>query len=212
MTAILISNTTFIFRVLTTVLISVLAAGWGGALHAKKIYVSQCGIVYLNSGETIVADDTLNLRLPKKKEKPAIIARPYTAENRIVRRLEPAAIDSIVAWSRTAPERTHTFVYLDGRGWCHQAERADGVAVLLYASKGYRCSGNGGLWFYGKGDMILVKEGVAYSFGQPHKKFDKKKRARLEALFSGDSARLEYIRRAEGRCDKVLRGLCSISD
>ncbi len=176
-------------------------------LDAKKIYPALCGCVYLHSGDTIMADGELHVGMPKKKQKLRIIENAYTARNKIQQQLDPETIDSLVLWSRTAPERPHTFIYAKGYGWCHLAEQCSRFAVLCYATKGFKCSGNGGLWYYGKGEMLILKDGVIHRLGQPHKKIDKKMRARLENIFADDPRLLEYIRTADGRCDKVLRSL-----
>lgn len=175
--------------------------------HAKKIYPAWCGCVYLHSGDTIMADSELHVGMPKNKQKLKIIKNAYTARNEIQQQVEPETVDSVTIWSRTAPERPHTFIYVKGLGWCHLAERSPRLSVLCYASKGYSCGGNGGLWFYGKGEMLLLKDGVIHRFGQPHKKVDKKMRARLESILGDDPQCMEYIRNAKGRRDKFLRSL-----
>ena len=194
-------------RTISLLLLFLFAAGTGGLLHAMKIYNSNCGMVYLCSGDSIVADGDLNVVIPKKKEKLKIIEHPYSAENKILQQQEPSTIDSLVVWSRTAPGRRHTFVYINNTGWCHLAEQGSESSVLCYGSKGYSCSGNGGLWFRGKGEMLLLKDGVVHRFGKPDKKVNAKMRRRLEVLFSDNTAVQEYIRSARGRCDKVLRAI-----
>ena len=174
---------------------------------AKKIYPALYGRVYLNSGDSIIADGNLCVGLQKKKKELRIISDAYTGNNRIIRTIEPETVDSLIVWSKTAPDHPHKFRFIKEYGWCFEAEHSPYISVCCYAPKGYRCGGNGGLWMYGKCKMLVIKDGKIYEFGQPDKKVDKKMLTQLESLVADDPALSIYISKAKGRRDKILRSL-----
>ncbi|MDE5687326.1 MAG: hypothetical protein K2I18_01710 [Paramuribaculum sp.] len=55
--------------------------------------------------------------------------------------------------------------------------------------------------------MIVVKDGKTYNFGKSDKKVDGNMRRRLESLVADDADLTAYIRKARGRCDKIVRSL-----
>lgn len=194
-------------RLIGIIVIGCLALTIGQSAQAKKIYPAVYGRIYLSSGDSIVAGDTLHVIMPKKHKKLEIIDNAYTTNNSIQSRIDPETIDSVVIWSSTAPERTHTFRYIRKLGWCFEAEQNPYISVYCYAKKGYYCAGNGGIWMRGKSEMFIIKDGKIYKFGKPNKKVNQKMRSRLELLLADDPALTEYIKTAKGRCDKVLRSL-----
>lgn len=194
-------------RVISIFIIVCFSMGVCNTTYAKKIYPTVCGCVYLHSGDSIMANDSLRVKIPKKRNKLELIDNAYTHSNKIQTKLKPEDTDSVVIWSSTATERKHTLKYIPDFGWCFEAERTPYVSVYCYASKGYHCSGNGGFWMYGKCKMFIIKDGEIYKFGEPHKWVDKKMRARLAALVADDVQYAEFIKSAKGRRDKVLRSL-----
>lgn len=174
---------------------------------AKKIYSAECGRVYLQSGDSIVADGDLRVRVPKKCKRLEIIDNAYTNNNFIKSRIEPEEVDSVVIWSASAPERPHTFRFIKNVGWCFETEITPYISVYCYSPKGYYCSGNGGLWMRGKSKMLVIKDDKIYDFGQPQKRFDKKTIRRLAALVADDPQYLAHLKKLHGRRDKALRSL-----
>ena len=194
-------------RIIGIIIIACFSMGMCNTAYAKKIYPTVCGCVYLHSGDSIMANDSVRVKIPKKRNRLELIDNAYTNNNKIQTKLNPEDIDSLVIWSATAPERKHTLRYIAEFGWSFEAEHTPYVEVYCFASKGYSCSGNGGFWMYGKCKIYIIKNGEIYKFGEPHKWVDKKMRARLEALVADDARYAEYIKSAKGRRDKVLRSL-----
>lgn len=173
----------------------------------SKLRSGVCGRVYLTSGDTIVACDSMRIVVPKKNKKVEIIDKAYTKKNEISKRVAPEETDSLVLWTSTAPGYPHTFRFIPDQGWSFQAEHTPHIAVYCCAPKGYRLSGNGGLWMIGKSRMFVVKDGKIYIFGRPDSKADKKFRRQLAELVADDADLADYIKSATGRRDKILRSL-----
>lgn len=144
---------------------------------------------------------------PAKRKKLELLDHAYSKARKVVSRIDPATVDSVVLWTTTSPEYPHTFIYLKEYGWCWQLEHNTHIAVYCYSPKGYFLSGNGGMWMRGKGDMLVVKDGTIENFGKTSKKINASKRHRLMELVADDPALAAYFRTAAGRCDKVLRAL-----
>lgn len=197
----------YFHRLSHLLVVAFLAFTFSNHAYAKKIYNGVCGSVYLNSGDSIIADGNQLIKIPVKNKKLEIIENAYTHNNKIEKRLDPGTVDSVILWPKTTPERPHTFMYIKGRGWCWQAERSPYLSVYCYSPKGYSISGNGGLWMKGKSKMLVIKNGKEYDFGEPQKKCDKKMRAMLENILADDPNFIGTIANAKGRRDKVLRSL-----
>ena len=188
-------------------IIGFLLASLSLTASAGKIYRGYCAHIYMCSGELITADGKQRIRMPKKNEKLEIISEAYTNKNIILRKIDPETVDSVVVWSVTSPERTHTLRFVDKYGWCYQLERNPFLTVYSFATKGYSCAGNGGLWLLGKSSVLVDKAGKIYNFGKPDKQVNKQIINRLESLASDDPAYLLFLKTAKGRCDKVVRSL-----
>ena len=174
---------------------------------AARLRSGVCGRVYMTSGEIITACDSMRISVPKKNKKPEIINKAYTKRNEISRRINPSEVDSLVLWAVSSPEHPHTFRFIPGQGWSFVAESTPHIAVYCIAPKGYRLSGNGGLWMVGKSRMFVIKDGIVHEFGKPNQKAGKKFRRRLAALVADDPELAQYIESAVGRRDKILRSL-----
>lgn len=194
-------------RLFFILLVGFLFASFCPSTQAKKILTGVYGRVYLNSGDSIIADGDLRIKIPKKNEKLEIIRNAYSQNSEIESVIEPASIDSVVIWATTAPERPHTLQYVPDYGWSFVADHSPYVTIYCYATKGYKCAGNGGFWMSGKSKMLVLKDGKILDFGQPDKRMDNKLLTRLEALTADDPEYLAYLRNAKGRCDKILRSL-----
>ncbi|MBD5233242.1 MAG: hypothetical protein HDS65_03585 [Bacteroidales bacterium] len=194
----------FIRRILPAILLLFCAP----ALCAKgKLYTSQYGRAYLQSGETVIAEGENRIVIPKKKEKLLINEKAYTHESKIGRKIDPLEIDSVVVWSPSAPERPHTLRFIPDYGWCWQLESGPRISIYAYSPKGYYFGGNGGGWVRGKGRLILVKDGVAYDCGRHDKNINNALRRKLAPLVADDPKLSEYILNVKGRRDKKLRVL-----
>ncbi len=90
--------------------------------NAKKIYSALYGRVYLQNGDSIIADGNLRVAVPVKKKPLNIIENPYSRNNIIQSRIDAEAIDSVVIWTSSAPEWPHTFRFIREYGWCFEAE------------------------------------------------------------------------------------------
>lgn len=188
-------------------ILACLVASYFLPVHAKKIYTSSYGRVYMHSGDSIIADGKLRISVPIKNKKIKVISNAYTKKNEVERQIAPEEVDSVIIWASTSPQRPHTFRYIKNYGWCWQLEKTPYISVLCYAPKGYYCAGNGGIWTYGKSKMLIIKGEEIYTFGKPDKIVDNKIRSKLEAIFADDVRCVEYFRTAHGRLDKVLRGI-----
>lgn len=176
-------------------------------VYAKKTPVALCGRVYLNSGDTIMADNELRIGPPRKTKKLEIIENAYSRKAHIAKRIAPETIDSIVVWTSSAPERPHTFCFIPNYGWCFVAEKTSDIALYCFSPKGYSFAGNGGLWMRGNSKMLVDKDGKIYQLGKPNKKADDNFRHKLGKLIDDDPKLSEYIKTATGRRDKILRRL-----
>lgn len=194
-------------RLITGILAAILSFTVSGTAYARKIPTALCGKVYLTSGDSIVADGTTRIAPPLKNKKLEIIENAYTRRSKVGDKLAPEAVDSVVLWVPTAPERTHTLRYVGDYGWCWEIERNPYLTVCCFSPKGYFFAGNGGVWTRGKGVMIVIKDGKTYNFGKSDKKVDGNMRRRLESLVADDADLTAYIRKARGRCDKIVRSL-----
>ncbi len=194
-------------RLFALLVFALSATALSAPANAKKIFSGVCGRVYLSSGDSIVTNDVMRITIPMKSDKVGIIENAYTSDNKIEKRIDPEAIDSVVLWPVTSPQRHHTFIFIKKYGWCFRAEHSPSISVYCFSPKGYGISGNGGLWLRGKGKMLVFKDGKEYDFGSPYKNLNKKIRATLENLVADDPQLLEYIKKAKGRRDKVLRSL-----
>lgn len=175
-------------------------------LHAKKPE-ALCGCVYLSSGDSIVADGDTRIGAPEKKKKLEIIDRAYTRQSNVGNRIVATDVDSLTLWVPTAPDRPHRFRFVRDYGWCWLLEHTPYLTVYCFSSGGYHFAGNGGLWLRGKGTLLVVKDGVIYNFGRPDKKADEKFRRQMDSLVADDAELTDYIRKAKGRRDKILRRL-----
>lgn len=196
-----------LFRLTGMVVIACLCIVFPFISNAGKIYTAHYGRVYLNSGDTIVADGNLRIRVPMKKKPVEIIEDAYTRNNKLTEKIDPQVVDSVVIWTVSAPEYPHAFRFIKEYGWCFEAEHTPYISVCCYSPKGYYCGGNGGLWMRGKSTMLVIKDNQIYNFGQPEKQSDKKMRLRLESLVADDPRYVELLRTIKGRRDKVLRSL-----
>lgn len=197
----------FFRRFSSLLLIICVALVSGNEIHARKIHTSMYGRIYLSSGDSIIADGELRVGVPTKKKKLELIEKAYTKDSRVKSRLDPAEIDSVVIWVPTAPERTHSFRFVEGYGWCYEAERTPYVSVYCFAPKGYRLAGNGGIWMLGKSKMLVVKGKETFEFGKPSAMLSNKMRKKLKAIVSDDPYYCDFVMAAKGRSDKILRSL-----
>ncbi|MDE6123157.1 MAG: hypothetical protein K2F76_07930 [Duncaniella dubosii] len=174
---------------------------------AKTHEALLCGRVYLKSGDSILAHDSLRIGKIVKKHKIEIISHAYTKNSKILARIPPEDIDSVVAWVSTAPRHTHVFRFIPTMGWSFVMESSPHVSVLCFASKGYLFAGNGGLWMRGKSELLVVKGTELYKLGSPASKTNGRFRRQLCRIVSDDILLVNYIENAEGRRDKIIRHL-----
>lgn len=146
-------------------------------------------------------------RSPRKEKKLEIIDRAYTRQSNVGNRIVATDVDSLTLWVATAPDRPHRFRFVRDYGWCWLLEHTPYLTVYCFSSGGYHFAGNGGLWLRGKGTLLVVKDGVIYNFGRPDKKADEKFRRQMDSLVADDAELTDYIRKAKGRRDKILRRL-----
>ena len=174
-------------------------------LNAAKIPTPVYGVVYLASGDSIVADGVTRVGMPVKHKPLAIVDSAYTASVRIARRLVPDSVDSVRVWVPTAPEHTHTLCYFPEYGWCWLLNRGPRISVYFYSPKGYRIAGNGGMWARDKSVMLVVKDGRIFRFKNTHRYVNARFLRDLSAMVADDSALAAEVLSLRGRRDKVLR-------
>lgn len=188
-------------------MLAAVAFTFSPGLSAKKLPTALCGRVYLSSGDSIVAEGSTRVGPPVGKKKLEIIDDAYTKGSKIGSKLLPEEVDSAVLWVATAPERPHTFRFVEGYGWCWQLEDSPRITVYCFSPKGYFIAGNGGMWVRGHGVILVVKDGRAYNFGRADKRIDARQLSNAVELVADDQALVERLKASKGRRDKVLRQL-----
>lgn len=164
--------------------------------------------IYLKSGEVVSVRDSVRIAMPVKKKKLKVYRNAYTALQKLKDEHSPDAVDSLVIWSSTSPERTHQVCYLSGYGWSWLLENGRYIRVYCYSPKGYYIGGNGGMWSRGKKSILIVeKDGRFYTFDNPTKWANDKFRNRVAALVADDPALAKQIGESNFRRDKTLRML-----
>lgn len=193
-----------VFRVVAAILL--FAAGVA-PIHAEKILAMMDGIVYLAGGDSMAMRDSSRIAIPMKKKPLVILEHAYTARQKVVERVEPERVDSVVLWNTLAPARRHAMCYLPDYGWCWILERGPRISVYAFAPKGYHIAGNGGMWYIGKGCILVEKGGIITRFDKTAKSADRKFRERLAAMVADDAALAERLLTTLQRRDKALRML-----
>ena len=111
-------------RFLKILLLACLLITFCDTANAKKIQTPLYGRVYLQSGDSIIADGDLRVGIPQKNKNLEIIEKAYTRDCGIQARIKPEEVDSLIMWQPTAPKRPHTFRFIKDYGWCWQLERS----------------------------------------------------------------------------------------
>ena len=184
--------------------VMLLAAG-ALQLRAEKIRAMMEGTVYLSGGDTMEMRDSSRIAIPMKKKPLMIMEHAYTARQKVADRVEPTRVDSVVLWNSLAPQRRHTLCYLPDYGWCWILERGPRIRVYAFAPKGYYIGGNGGMWYMGKGCILVEKDGTITRFDKTNKASDRKFRERIAAMVADDPALVERLLSSNRRRDKALR-------
>lgn len=141
-------------------------------MHAEKIRAMMEGIVYLSGGDSVSMCDSCRIAIPMKKKPLVILEHAYTARKKVVERVEPERVDSVVLWNTLASARRHAMCYLSDYGWCWILERGPRISVYAFAPKGYHIAGNGGMWYIGKGCILVEKGDTITRFDKTTKSAD----------------------------------------
>ncbi|MDE7450502.1 MAG: hypothetical protein K2M72_09875 [Paramuribaculum sp.] len=165
------------------------------------------GRLYLSSDSVITSNDTVGIEVPVKRKPLRIVANPYTARQKVIRKIAPDQVDSLTLWNRTASDRHHTFRYLSRYGWCWLLNRGEVISVYAYSPKGYIIAGNGGMWARKKLDVIVKKGDNTYVFSKTGKHADKKFKKQVAAIVADDAELVSRIMQSSSRRDKILRML-----
>ena len=177
------------------------------ACHAAAPRNLMDGKIYLSSDSDITSDDSIRIEIPVKHKPLRIVVNPYSAGQKVLRKLNPEEVDSLTLWNPTAPDRHHTFRYLSRYGWCWLLEQGDIISVYAFSPKGYTIAGNGGMWARKKLDVIVKKGDVTYIFSKTDKRVDNKFKKKIAAIVADDAELVSRIMQSSSRRDKMLRML-----
>ncbi len=164
--------------------------------NAEKVLQMVPAKVFLSSDDTLCTAGALHIGIPRGDKPLQVMEGAYTRSQRIAEHIDPATVDSISLWARTAPERKHTL----------QLDKGKAITVLAFCKKGYRIGGNGGMGVRDKHSMLIMKNGtVIAKFDKTDKNSDDKFRKKLITMVADDAVLTDMIATSRGRRDKLLR-------